>query len=112
VEEPTGATACRSALPDGNGQAFFKFALQKLSRGHNWQTLSVTAVYGGFGHCPGGQSLVGRQEVDPAVGLKVFSSQPVHALLPVLFLYVPGKHKLQGPPSGPVYPGLQEQFTV
>ena len=34
-----------------------------------------------------------------------------HALVPVTFLYVPPTHAGQGPPSGPVYPTLQVQFT-
>ena len=112
MEEPTEDTEGRSALPAGNGHAVLVLSLQNELPGQYWQVLSATAVYGGFGHHPGGQSLVGRQEVDPDVGLKVFSAQPVHALLPMLFLYVPGKQLLQGPPSGPVEPGLHEQFTV
>ncbi len=33
--------------------------------------------------------------------------QLVHAALPLVSLYVPAPHAAHGPPSGPVYPGLQ-----
>ncbi len=37
--------------------------------------------------------------------------QLLHAALPVAILYVPGGHAEHGPPSGPVYPALQDTPT-
>jgi hypothetical protein len=39
------------------------------------------------------------------------AAQSTHAALPALVLYFPGTHATQGPPSGPVNPGLQAVDT-
>jgi len=39
------------------------------------------------------------------------AAQSVHAALPIAVLYFPGTHATQGPPSGPLNPGLQPTDT-
>ena len=48
----------------------------------------------------------------PAVAEYFPASQSVHTALPVVVLYFPATQAVHGPPSGPVYPGLQVQALI
>ena len=49
--------------------------------------------------------------VAPVLAEYVPAAQSTHAALPALVLYFPATHATQGPPSGPVNPGLQAVDT-
>jgi len=52
-------------------------------------------------------------DVTAAFAVEYFpAAQLVHTALPVVILYVPTTHGEQGPPFGPVYPGLQVQVVT
>jgi hypothetical protein len=42
----------------------------------------------------------------------VFTGQSVHAVVPLIVLYLPATHPVHGPPLGPVKPGLQVQAVT
>ena len=51
-------------------------------------------------------------EFPPVVSKNLPAAQSAHAMVPLVSLYLPAGQILQGPPSGPVKPLLQEQITL
>lgn len=59
-----------------------------------------------------GQTEHTMTDVDAICVAYVLLPHMVQGLDPVLGLYVPATHGLQGPPSGPVWPALQVQLVM
>eukprot|EP00961_Rhodomonas_salina_P304059 3941472-Rhodomonas_salina.1 len=81
----------------------FSVMPKKVYAGHEIQLSAVCDDP--LWYCPKGQTEqlpTAGSENDPAI-------QTSHAPDPGASLYVPASHAVQGPPSGPVYPGSQVQ---
>jgi hypothetical protein len=74
--------------------------------GHATQLAPSAAEY-----LPTSQSIQLLRLVAPVAAEDVPPAQLMHVPVPVVFLYFPAKHDTHVPPSGPVYPELQEQLV-
>jgi len=63
-------------------------------------------------YAPAGHDTQVFELLAPATPEYAPAGQAIHALEPAIVLYWPAAHAVQTPPSGPVYPALQEQSAI